>query len=89
MGMTPCAPFVPMVVERAKGDIGYTAAFILLSFVATIVVMPLAVPLMIEGADRRRMDYRRTSGSGRAITARDRHDASPCQHVSRYGCAPP
>ncbi len=49
MGITPCAPFLPMIVERAKGDVGYTAAFMLLTSIATIVVMPLAVPLMIEG----------------------------------------
>ena len=48
MGITPCAPFLPMIVERAKGDIGYTAAFMLLTAIATIVVMPLVVPLMIE-----------------------------------------
>jgi BASS family bile acid:Na+ symporter len=49
MGLTPCAPFLPMIVERAEGDIGYTAAFMLLTSIATIVVMPLAVPLLIEG----------------------------------------
>ena len=49
MGITPCAPFLPMIVERAKGDVGDTAAFMLLTSIATIVVMPLAVPLMIEG----------------------------------------
>jgi bile acid:Na+ symporter, BASS family len=49
MGIMPCAPFLPMIVERAKGDVGYTAAFMLLTSIATIVIMPLAVPLMIEG----------------------------------------
>ncbi len=49
MGTTPCAPFLPMIVARAKGDIGYTAAFMLLTSIATVVVMPLLVPLMIEG----------------------------------------
>ena len=27
LGMTPCAPFLPPMVERAKGDLGYAAAF--------------------------------------------------------------
>jgi bile acid:Na+ symporter, BASS family len=49
IGVTPCAPFLPMIVERAKGDVGYTAAFMLLTSIATIIVMPFAVPLMIEG----------------------------------------
>jgi BASS family bile acid:Na+ symporter len=49
MGMTPCAPFLPMLVNRAKGDLGYTAAYMLLVSVVTIIFMPFAVPLMIKG----------------------------------------
>lgn len=49
LGMTPCAPFVPVFVNKAKGDLGYTAAFMLLVAIATIVFMPFAVPFMVEG----------------------------------------
>ena len=49
MGMTPCAPFLPMLVNRAKGDLGYTAAFMLLTAVFTIIFMPFAVPVMVKG----------------------------------------
>lgn len=42
LGMAPCAPFLPMIVEKAKGDLGYTAAFMLLTAVATVVFMPIA-----------------------------------------------
>jgi BASS family bile acid:Na+ symporter len=49
MGMTPCAPFLPMLAKRAKGDLGYTAAFMLLTAVFTIIFMPFAVPLMVKG----------------------------------------
>jgi predicted Na+-dependent transporter len=38
MGMTPCAPFMPMMVRRARGDMAYAAA-----------LMPFAVPLMAVG----------------------------------------
>lgn len=48
MGMTPCAPFLPMITCRARGDLGYTAAFMLLSAAGTVVIMPFAVPLMIR-----------------------------------------
>ena len=48
MGITPCAPSADNR-GTGKGDIGYTAAFMLLTAIATIVVMPFAVPLMIEG----------------------------------------
>jgi len=49
MGMTPCAPFLPMIVGRAKGDLGFTAAFMLLTAAVTVVFMPVAVPLMVHG----------------------------------------
>jgi BASS family bile acid:Na+ symporter len=49
IGMAPCAPFLPMIAERGKGDLGYTAAFMLLCAGGTVAFMPLAVPLMAEG----------------------------------------
>jgi BASS family bile acid:Na+ symporter len=49
LGMAPCAPFLPMIVGKAKGDLGYTAAFMLLTAVGTVVFMPLAVPRLLEG----------------------------------------
>jgi bile acid:Na+ symporter, BASS family len=49
LAMTPCAPFLPPMVERARGDVGYTAAFMLLCSVFTVVYMPLAVPLLVKG----------------------------------------
>jgi len=49
MGMAPCAPFVPALVAKGKGDLGFTAAFMVLSAVGTVVFMPLAVPIMTGG----------------------------------------
>ena len=49
LGMAPCAPFVPALVDKAKGDLGYTAAFMVLSSVGTVVFMPFAVPLLAKG----------------------------------------
>ena len=49
LGMTPCAPFLPPMVERARGDVGYTAAFMLLASVVTVAYMPFAVPLLVSG----------------------------------------
>jgi len=49
IGMTPCAPFLPAIVNKAKGDLGFTAAFMLLSAVAMVIFMPFAVPLMLKG----------------------------------------
>lgn len=49
MGMTPCAPFLPAIANKAGGDLGFTAAFMLLASAGTVAFMPFAVPLMIEG----------------------------------------
>ena len=49
LGMTPGVPFIPMIVNRVKGDLGYTAAFMLLVSVMTIIYMPLVVPILLQG----------------------------------------
>jgi BASS family bile acid:Na+ symporter len=49
LGMAPCAPFVPSLVDKAKGDLGFTAAFMLLASVGTVVCMPFTVPLLSKG----------------------------------------
>jgi BASS family bile acid:Na+ symporter len=49
LGMAPCAPFVPALVDKAKGDLGYTAAFMVLASVGTVIFMPFAVPLLAKG----------------------------------------
>lgn len=49
LGLAPCAPFVPMLVEKAKGDLGYTAAFMVLASAGTVVCMPFTVPLLTTG----------------------------------------
>jgi BASS family bile acid:Na+ symporter len=45
----PCAPFYPMVVRQAKGDVAFAAALLLLTAVGTVVMMPLLLPFMIKG----------------------------------------
>jgi BASS family bile acid:Na+ symporter len=49
LGMAPCAPFVPILVDKAKGDLGFTAAFMLLASAGTVVCMPFTVPLLAKG----------------------------------------
>lgn len=49
LGMAPSAPFMPLVVRRAGGDLAYTAAFMLLAAVGTVVFMPIMAPLLIRG----------------------------------------
>jgi len=49
LGMTPCAPFLPMMVTKAKGDLAYAAAFMVLAMVVTVIYMPFVVPVLAKG----------------------------------------
>jgi len=47
--LAPCAPFLQQMVVKARGDMGFTGAFIPLVVVGTVVLMPLMAPLLIKG----------------------------------------
>ncbi len=49
LGMAPCAPFLPMVAQKAGGDLSYVAAFMVLAAVGTAIYMPFAVPILVPG----------------------------------------
>jgi BASS family bile acid:Na+ symporter len=49
MGLAPCAPFAPMLVAKGNGDLGFTAAFMLLTAAGTVLFMPVAVPVLAQG----------------------------------------
>ncbi len=49
LSLAPCAPFVPIFVTKAKGDLGYTAAYMFLVAIGTIILMPIGVPLLVKG----------------------------------------
>src|SRR5512137_1470848 len=49
LGMVPCAPFLPTMVDKARGDLAYAGAFMLLASLVTVGYMPLAVPVMVKG----------------------------------------
>ncbi|MCA0301697.1 MAG: hypothetical protein LCH95_04765 [Proteobacteria bacterium] len=49
ISLAPAAPFLPMMVRRAGGDIACTAAFMLIAAIGTILLMPLGVPRIVPG----------------------------------------
>jgi BASS family bile acid:Na+ symporter len=49
LGLAPCAPLLPGMVDTARGDVNYTATFMLLASAGTVVYMPIAVPLLVDG----------------------------------------
>jgi len=49
--LAPVAPFFPILVRNAKADVNFSAAFMPLTMVATVVLMPLFVPFIIQGLE--------------------------------------
>jgi len=49
MSFVPGAAYLAMLTERAKGDVRYSASFVLLTSFAMVFFIPLALPLMISG----------------------------------------
>ena len=49
LGGAAGAPFLPKLVERAHGDLGFAVALMTLLTVGTTLFMPFALPLMIPG----------------------------------------
>jgi BASS family bile acid:Na+ symporter len=47
--LAPCAPFLALMVEKARGDVIFAGAFIPLATVGTVIFMPLLSPLLIKG----------------------------------------
>jgi len=49
LGTAPCAAFLPMMVDQAKGNLGLTAGFMLLVSAFMVLYLPFAVPYLAEG----------------------------------------
>ena len=47
--IAPVAPFFPILVRNARADFNFSAAFMPLAMIATVVLMPLFVPFMTPG----------------------------------------
>ena len=47
--LAPIAPFLPIAALKARGDMTFTGAYILLATVVTCVLMPVMAPLLIKG----------------------------------------
>ena len=49
ISLAPTAPFFPLMVQRARGDMSFAAAFMLLTTIGTVLLLPLMAPLLIQG----------------------------------------
>jgi len=49
--LAPCAPFLPPMIGKARGDVTFAGAFIPLAVVGTVVFLPLFAPILIKGIE--------------------------------------
>jgi BASS family bile acid:Na+ symporter len=49
IGLAPAAPFLPMMVRRAGGDLAYAACFMLIAALGTVIFMPILLPILEPG----------------------------------------
>jgi BASS family bile acid:Na+ symporter len=49
ISLAPTAPFFPLMVRRARGDMSFAASFMMLSTIGIVLFMPLMAPLLIKG----------------------------------------
>jgi BASS family bile acid:Na+ symporter len=47
--LAPIAPFLPLAAMKARGDMTFSGAYVLLGTVLTVVLMPVMAPLLIKG----------------------------------------
>ena len=49
ISLAPTAPFFPLMVRRACGDMSFAASFMMLSTIGTVLLLPLLAPRLIAG----------------------------------------
>jgi BASS family bile acid:Na+ symporter len=49
ISLAPTAPFFPMMVRRARGDMSFAASFMMLTTIGVVLFLPLLAPWLIEG----------------------------------------
>jgi bile acid:Na+ symporter, BASS family len=46
LGLAPCAPFVPLLGEKAGANLSYIAAYLLLAALGTLIILPIMIPIL-------------------------------------------
>jgi bile acid:Na+ symporter, BASS family len=46
LGLAPCAPFVPLLAEKAGASLNYIAAYLLLAAIGTLIILPIMIPIL-------------------------------------------
>lgn len=51
LGLAPCTPTLPTMVQKIQGDLHYVVVFMLIAGISTMAIMPFTVPLLAMGYD--------------------------------------
>ena len=49
ISLAPTAPFFPLMVRKARGDMSFAGAFMMLTTLGTVLFLPLLAPVLIKG----------------------------------------
>jgi BASS family bile acid:Na+ symporter len=49
ISLAPTAPFFPLMVSKARGDMSFAGAFMLVTTIGVVLFLPLLAPLLIKG----------------------------------------
>jgi BASS family bile acid:Na+ symporter len=49
LALAPGAPMLPAVAARAGGELAYAASFLVVATIGTVLLMPVAVPMLVSG----------------------------------------
>ena len=49
ISLAPTAPFFPLMVRKARGDMSFACAFMMLTTLGTVLFLPLLAPVLIKG----------------------------------------
>jgi len=53
--LAPCAPFLPPLIPKARGDVNFAGAFIPVAAIGTSLLMPVIAPMLVKGIELRIM----------------------------------
>ena len=49
--LAPCAPFLPPLLPKARGDVDFAGAFIPVAAIGTSLLLPLFAPILVKGVE--------------------------------------
>ncbi|HSO85136.1 MAG TPA: hypothetical protein VLQ91_01195, partial [Draconibacterium sp.] len=49
--LAPCAPFLPPLLPKARGDVDFAGAFIPVAAIGTSLLLPLIAPVLVKGVE--------------------------------------